>query len=1094
MAQVECAPAATCLDPQTKDDDERYISLLVRASLMLGGADLPPEVQSHGAKMIEHLLNYRSEKLSSADRLNLTVRRVASPEEDRTLSEIANSRLQNKLGNSLLLLSTKNNLRSLAEEETGDVCMPTAHFVSSTKSEYVTPNGSSHSSSSNTSGTRPDTSSEFSTESSKSSNLQSMCTLGLSFDANKSELEVQRLMSMDISKNDDDGTEVQVPPKHQYYFDTRIIVSQKLTDIVNIRMLGSDGKAACHQVEGCLLLADHNILCDAFFITSNFRNRQYNAVLLDLLKPLNTIWTRPEWERTFLCNGFGLSCLLANGHFLRNIYNVVKFCENELCRSSQDFTEDICSLLHMFLPLLLQLLRCIHSLWKGQISCNLSEDIKTAKVLMNDEEDFQQNETRKLLEQIRESGYNIIGLSMCHEKALTEVLDCSSLSLAFVDLGSMEFRHLSKLIHLIFLPLVENCPREFWKEWMLNFLGPFLRHCEDVLYYAWFSFLHEGRARVSYYFGKLLGSTEDIEKSEHTVLLQFTRDVSHLLGNLSLSKSGTLSHCFEDVNKKRITYLCDSESTSSNSLVGYLFVHGCFGRLRMSLFGYWVDDVAAIKAIPFCCSLVQFAGVSTVERLRLFVSDELLPSIIKRLHDKLPCAIRHLIKPSDIVNKDLIALCRESHNYLSSTSYAQDQDLMLECKGGDSAADDFTSWLEKLKEDLFEKTLCAAPEEFEKEVEWNWEFQDEFERYLPVYIDMLKEVDAMEDTSEHDYFDWEVLLQKLKPEFRLKYAINSREHPYLKAISYMRRGSDCPYSVIHHLEKNSETPFSTIPSVDLEKSVHFLIDSVLYIWEPCFHPLIREGHKDFLLWITDQLTNAEEFQHFEPLAPSPEDFPLHLEPYAIAYILKKLKTSERLIYVLQYSRAVAQVLRHEQYDDHLTSGVLDDKIYKFMPRGADYCDKDVVSWAVPCDFSDLDSVLIKLSLKHKDRLKHLMNELEVEGFFDIHNPCIDWDKKCFSELIDKFSNAVFTDHPLPRHYVIRGIIDYRRTLLPSKDRTRLSFEKVVGEACDRLIAYLPQFWKETLHYKHDFYDILERPLEKKLTRSSSKVRFIGATT
>jgi type IV secretory pathway protease TraF len=28
------------------------------------------------------------------------------------------------------------------------------------------------------------------------------------------------------------------------------------------------------------------------------------------------------------------------------------------------------------------------------------------------------------------------------------------------------------------------------------------------------------------------------------------------------------------------------------------------------------------------------------------------------------------------------------------------------------------------------------------------QFEDEFRRYLPVYIDMLKEVDAMDNTSE----------------------------------------------------------------------------------------------------------------------------------------------------------------------------------------------------------------------------------------------------------------------------------------------------------------------------------------------------------
>jgi hypothetical protein len=81
----------------------------------------------------------------------------------------------------------------------------------------------------------------------------------------------------------------------------------------------------------------------------------------------------------------------------------------------------------------------------------------------------------------------------------------------------------------------------------------------------------------------------------------------------------------------------------------------------MSLFGYWVDDEAATKAIPFRRTLVCLAAVSKDGGLRLFVSDELLPSVIKHLDDRLPCAIRHLIcklnsSTSDNVNQDLTIL------------------------------------------------------------------------------------------------------------------------------------------------------------------------------------------------------------------------------------------------------------------------------------------------------------------------------------------------------------------------------------------------------------------------------------------------------
>jgi CRISPR/Cas system CSM-associated protein Csm4 (group 5 of RAMP superfamily) len=72
------------------------------------------------------------------------------------------------------------------------------------------------------------------------------------------------------------------------------------------------------------------------------------------------IWNQPDWESTFLGDGFGLSCLFSDGIFLKMVNNVVKFYEDELKRSiEEDFTEkqsyDTSSVsLDLFLPLLMQ--------------------------------------------------------------------------------------------------------------------------------------------------------------------------------------------------------------------------------------------------------------------------------------------------------------------------------------------------------------------------------------------------------------------------------------------------------------------------------------------------------------------------------------------------------------------------------------------------------------------------------------------------------------------------------------------------------------------------------------------------------------------
>lgn len=103
------------------------------------------------------------------------------------------------------------------------------------------------------------------------------------------------------------------------------------------------------------------------------------------------------------------------------------------------------------------------------------------------------------------------------------------------------------------------------------------------------------------------------------------------------------------------------------------------------------------------------------------------------------------------------------------------QDLVKEQKEIEDAADSFTCWLVKQKEDLHAKACSAPPKEFfgQTQLEWNWDlnynysrivifgfhhllkhifcfmqFEDEFRRYLPVYFDTMQEVDAMVDCLE----------------------------------------------------------------------------------------------------------------------------------------------------------------------------------------------------------------------------------------------------------------------------------------------------------------------------------------------------------
>lgn len=91
----------------------------------------------------------------------------------------------------------------------------------------------------------------------------------------------------------------------------------------------------------------------------------------------------------------------------------------------------------------------------------------------------------------------------------------------------------------------------------------------------------------------------------------------------------------------------------------------------MSLFGYFVDDETTMNAIPFCSSLTWLAISDT--RVRHLIVNDLLPCLIRRLDNQLPCAIQHLrhklgSSTRASASKDLEALCEEWYNNFEKAS------------------------------------------------------------------------------------------------------------------------------------------------------------------------------------------------------------------------------------------------------------------------------------------------------------------------------------------------------------------------------------------------------------------------------------------
>lgn len=152
----------------------------------------------------------------------------------------------------------------------------------------------------------------------------------------------------------------------------------------------------------------------------------------------------------------------------------------------------------------------------------------------------------------------------------------STINVLTENLGSMEFNHLGKLIQLVIIPLVKYCPRDCWDEWMVRLLEPVFSYCEEVLYYAWFTFLHEGRAKIQAYFGNPSGPEEIVNQYEKETLLKCTRSISDLLGVLASERLNSGLSLLNYRKTSTVAGVQDFKSISSNSIIGYGNVWLCF--------------------------------------------------------------------------------------------------------------------------------------------------------------------------------------------------------------------------------------------------------------------------------------------------------------------------------------------------------------------------------------------------------------------------------------------------------------------------------------------------------------------------------------
>ncbi|KAL6870978.1 hypothetical protein ACP4OV_014826 [Aristida adscensionis] len=915
-------------------------------------------------------------------------------------------------------------------------------------------------------------------------------------------------------------------------------------DEINLGILGA---MPSHEEKGQLLLVEHNMIQDA------------EHFLSDILNTLNNIWMQPDWEDKYIQYKYCLAGLFQDDLFTRTVKSLVKSFEglilnrtlesagaHEGCSSASAFYTDPCTLPKLMLPIILRMLNCIQMLWDDAIHYDLSrvvvKDIsflfENGKLLEIDEGKHLKN-ARTWLQEIRETGYSVIGLCTSVDGAFYRLLDSSRIiEVLEQNFRSIDINHLEKLIRLVFIPLVKHCPQDCWDEWMVELLKPLFSYCEDILYYAWFTYLHEGRAEFPAYFCNLNGPDEIIKQFENELLLKLTRCVSELLNVLAserLNRGLPVLSQPRNSSKEKADFQ-DLKSISSSSLVGFLLYHSCFGRLTMYLHRCLVDYQAAKKALPFFYALIRLSIATNLEWLNQFILNEILPTIILLLGD-LPCAISKLGSSSNSIKgdarNDIICLCQVIYEV-----YIDNRVILGEGTDKENTSDCFDDWLGKELADLRARASRSVPKYFPEHAVWSWEFNEEFERYLPAYMNMLGEVDTWNDCFQGNYLE---ILEKLKPEFKSKYGINSNAHPYIRTMSCMLkrkmhavRYQRCtkvmsqlltqlitlkPYikltdsweSVLKRLLQNCESQRDLLPCTPAS-AVDIFFDSILSYWEPQFHPLIRESHKELLITIACQLASAEESAWFEPLEPHPDDFLDHLRPYAQMYIKRKKEE-------FGYNRAKDQVQLHEEFDNHLASGTLDDCLNEFSCFKDDFVREVVASDLKNTKFERLEHDLMKMSFERraiilewdrqissysrclasllksdemKKKLGGLMIALNEEGFFRVNDDSMDWNNELFRESVDKFNKVVFSEECIDKRLIIRGIMDYQKILQMDTVDWEDAFKMVVSNTSTNYFwkENLRQFWVTTRPYKHEYYNILAQPLQKVfLSGGAPKVKY-----
>ncbi|KAL0900871.1 hypothetical protein Bca101_084832 [Brassica carinata] len=448
--------------------------------------------------------------------------------------------------------------------------------------------------------------------------------------------------------------------------------------------------------EGTLLRGEHNILGEAFLVMAfSAGAQQQKEVLSWLLEPLSQQWIQTEWQNNYLSDPTGLVRLCSDTSFMWSIFHTVTFFEKALkrsgCRKSNLNTTSVAipashpmdNHISWILPPLLKLLRVVHSLWSPSVCQTLPPELGAAMTMTDAErnsllgeaktkssngasvyadgsldgtQEVKTEDIRNWLRGIRESGYNVLGLSTTIGRTFFVCLDANYVAMALMEnLQWMEFRYIRMFIHSFVIHVVKSCPEDMWEPWLRVLLHPLLIHCQQALGSSWTGLLREGRAKVPDSFGVQSGSDMKLEVMEENLLRDLTREIATLFLKMTspgLNTGVPLLEYSGHVGRVNMSTLTDLHAFKSNSIVGFLLTHKSVAlpalQICLEVFT-WTEGEATTRVCSFCGVVVLLAILTNNVELREFVAKDLFSAVIRGLG----------MESNAIKSPDLVNLCRE---------------------------------------------------------------------------------------------------------------------------------------------------------------------------------------------------------------------------------------------------------------------------------------------------------------------------------------------------------------------------------------------------------------------------------------------------